>query len=410
MPWRYIDPYIERLSRHTTIYGKYWLCFVTVFRLTVLPFAESCWSDEQKEFKCNTQEIGCNNVCFNLFAPINQVRLWSIQLLAITAPLALYSVFVFHLLDKRKEKERRQKQETEATQTSPYKFHGAEHVRHRVHGEPIPIIGCPAHEKFNKQIIMPDLLNEVREAPNAEKLIWRFYIIMVILRSVFDGLFIYLQWTIYPYHTIVPKVFACQRDPCPHTVECWPSRVREKTIFYHYMYIAAGVTALLNFAEIVYIGPRKILHAFTCVKATSEQMEPDWGTQSVFSSRPSHTSSSRKTRKHHDITSPPATIVEVESRKQTDEESSSRSASPVIQMPPRNFYNYPDRYYEHRPSLFQNRPVAQPHPANIHESLDRPADVADRADRRRRPSVYETRFDRQQANNNNQLLPGQYRQ
>ena len=121
MPWRYIDPYIERLSRHTTIYGKYWLCFVTVFRLTVLPFAESCWSDEQKEFKCNTQEIGCNNVCFNLFAPINQVRLWSIQLLAITAPLALYSVFVFHLLDKRKEKERRQKQQIEASESSPYK-------------------------------------------------------------------------------------------------------------------------------------------------------------------------------------------------------------------------------------------------------------------------------------------------
>ena len=34
------------------------------------------------------------------------------------------------------------------------------------------------------------------------------------------------------------------------------------------MYIAAGVTALLNLAEIVYIGPRKIIHAFTCVKGT----------------------------------------------------------------------------------------------------------------------------------------------
>ena len=190
MPWRYIDPYIERLSRHTTIYGKYWLCFVTVFRLTVLPFAESCWSDEQKEFKCNTQEIGCNNVCFNQFAPINQdsfelnlfsltisgqivkiannsfvftmcskqvkVRLWSIQLLAITAPLALYSVFVFHMLDKRKEKERRQKND-EMLQ-SPYKvathlmpinsflkvqFHGAENLRHRINHDPIPVIGCP---------------------------------------------------------------------------------------------------------------------------------------------------------------------------------------------------------------------------------------------------------------------------
>ena len=51
MPWRYIDPFYEKLSRHTTIYGKYWLIFVTVFRLTVIPFAEHCWSDEQKEFK-----------------------------------------------------------------------------------------------------------------------------------------------------------------------------------------------------------------------------------------------------------------------------------------------------------------------------------------------------------------------
>ena len=85
--------------------------------------------------------------------------------------------------------------------------------------------------------------------------------------------------------------------------------------------------------------------------ATSEQMEPDWGTQSVFSSRPSQ-ASSRKARKHQNLNNP-TTIVEVESRKQTSEESSSRSASPVIQMPPRNFYNYPDRYYEHRPSLFQ---------------------------------------------------------
>ena len=57
----------------------------------------------------------------------------------------------------------------------------------------------------------------------------------------------------------------------------------------------------------------------------------------------------------------------------------------------------------------QNRPAKQI-PANIQtEGVERAADVADRADRRRRPSVYETRFDRH-ANNNNQILPGQHRQ
>jgi len=38
------------------------------------------------------------------------VRLWSMQLLAITAPLAVYFVFLFHMCDKRKEKERRDKE------------------------------------------------------------------------------------------------------------------------------------------------------------------------------------------------------------------------------------------------------------------------------------------------------------
>ena len=90
--------------------------------------------------------------------------------------------------------------------------------------------------------------------------------IKVFLRSVIDASFVYLQWTIYPYKTVVPLIFPCTRWPCPHTVECWPSRVKEKTIFYHYMYIAAAITALLNLAEIVYIGPRRILNAFTCVK------------------------------------------------------------------------------------------------------------------------------------------------
>ena len=46
------------------------------------------------------------------------------------------------------------------------------------------------------------------------------------------------------------------------------------------MYIAAAITALLNLAEIVYIGPRRILNAFTCVKGmiTPDQGRPDGGT------------------------------------------------------------------------------------------------------------------------------------
>ncbi|CBY34079.1 unnamed protein product [Oikopleura dioica] len=219
MPWRYIDPIYEKLSRHSTIYGKYWHIFVTVFRISVLPFADSCWSDEQKEFKCNTQEVGCPNVCFNAFAPINQVRLWSMQVLAITAPLCLYIVYVCHLAENRREKEKREIEDT----TNNIQNGGSAAVRRRKIAEQKLNHGCAAHEKLNMQIIMPDYLNAVREDSTKEKRLWRLYILMVITRTIIDGVFIYLQWTIYPYKEYIPDVYKCNRAPCPYTVECWPS-------------------------------------------------------------------------------------------------------------------------------------------------------------------------------------------
>ena len=92
----------------------------------------------------------------------------------------------------------------------------------------------------------------------------------VFLRTVLDVIFIWMQWQIYPYKAIIPEVFECTRKPCPHTVECWPSRVKEKTIFFHYMYIVACITCLINVAELCYIGPRRILNAFTCCVSTKD--------------------------------------------------------------------------------------------------------------------------------------------
>ena len=97
MSWRYIDPLLEKLSKHSTIVTKYWVCLVVIFRLTMLAFADRVWSDEQKEFKCNTKEVGCDNVCFNRFTPISNVRLWGLQLLALCIPSALYLVYIWHL-------------------------------------------------------------------------------------------------------------------------------------------------------------------------------------------------------------------------------------------------------------------------------------------------------------------------
>lgn len=114
MSWRYIDPLLEKLSKHSTIITKYWVCLVVIFRLTILAFAERVWSDEQKEFKCNTKEVGCDNVCFNRFTPLSNVRLWGLQLLALCIPSALYLVYIWHLVSRAQHDQEDQKQKTRA--------------------------------------------------------------------------------------------------------------------------------------------------------------------------------------------------------------------------------------------------------------------------------------------------------
>lgn len=100
MSWRYIDPLLEKLAKNSTIFTKYWVCLIVIFRLTMLTFADRVWSDEQKEFKCNTKEVGCDNVCFNRFAPLSNIRLWGLQLLALCIPSALYLIYIWHLVSR----------------------------------------------------------------------------------------------------------------------------------------------------------------------------------------------------------------------------------------------------------------------------------------------------------------------
>lgn len=114
MSWRYIDPLLERLTKHSTIITKYWVCLVVIFRLTMLAFADRVWSDEQKEFKCNTKEVGCDNVCFNRFTPLSNVRLWGLQLLALCIPCALYLVYLWHLVGRAQHDQEDNKQKQRA--------------------------------------------------------------------------------------------------------------------------------------------------------------------------------------------------------------------------------------------------------------------------------------------------------
>ena len=46
---------------------------------------------------------GCDNVCFNSFSPISNVRLWGLQLLSISIPITLYLVYIWHVIVRTQE-------------------------------------------------------------------------------------------------------------------------------------------------------------------------------------------------------------------------------------------------------------------------------------------------------------------
>lgn len=56
------------------------------------------WGDEQSDFVCNTQQPGCENVCYDLAFPISHVRFWVLQIIAIATPKLLYLGHVLHVI------------------------------------------------------------------------------------------------------------------------------------------------------------------------------------------------------------------------------------------------------------------------------------------------------------------------
>ncbi|OCT65740.1 hypothetical protein XELAEV_18041983mg [Xenopus laevis] len=146
--------------------------------------------DEKSAFMCNTQQPGCNSVCYDHYFPISHICLWAIQLIIVSTPALLVAM---HEL--------------------------AEVKKHKV-----KISGT----------------------------LWWTCIISVFFRIIFEAAFMYIFYLIYPGYSII-RLVKCDAYPCPNTVDCFVSRPTEKTIFTIFMLVASGVCIVLNVAEVVFL-------------------------------------------------------------------------------------------------------------------------------------------------------------
>ena len=123
MSWMFLRDLLSGVNKYSTGIGRIWLAVVFIFRLLVyMVAAEHVWKEEQKEFECNVRQPGCENVCFDYFFPISQVRFWALQLIMVSTPSLLVVLHVAY-------REGRERRPRKKLYVSPGTMGGLNHQR-----------------------------------------------------------------------------------------------------------------------------------------------------------------------------------------------------------------------------------------------------------------------------------------
>ena len=111
---------LEEIHNHSTFVGKVWLTVLVVFRIVLTAVGgESIYSDEQTKFTCNTRQPGCDNVCYDAFAPLSHVRFWVFQIVVISTPSVMYLGYAVHRLARASQDERRRASRRRPSRRTP---------------------------------------------------------------------------------------------------------------------------------------------------------------------------------------------------------------------------------------------------------------------------------------------------
>ncbi|XP_042558776.1 gap junction alpha-3 protein-like isoform X2 [Clupea harengus] len=232
--WSFLGRLLENAQEHSTVIGKVWLTVLFIFRILVLgAAAEEVWGDEQSDFTCNTQQPGCENVCYDEAFPISHIRFWVLQIIFVSTPTLIYLGHVLHI------------------EKDLYRNGGEGGGGGGGGGKKEK---PPIRDEHGKIRIRGALL--------------RTYIFNIIFKTLFEVGFILGQYFLYGFQ--LRPLYKCARWPCPNSVDCFISRPTEKTIFIIFMLVVACVSLLLNLLEIYHLGWKKVKQGMT------NEFAPEW--------------------------------------------------------------------------------------------------------------------------------------
>ncbi|XP_062983893.1 gap junction alpha-3 protein [Elgaria multicarinata webbii] len=253
--WNFLGRLLENAQEHSTVIGKVWLTVLFIFRILVLGAAtEEVWGDEQSDFTCNTQQPGCENVCYDEAFPISHIRFWVLQIIFVSTPTLIYLGHVLHIV-RMEEKKKEKEEEMRKTGISRNSGHlqGSK-------GETGSGDNSSSKEPLPQKVEKLPLRDEHGRIRMAGALL-RTYVFNIIFKTLFEIAFILGQYFLYGFE--LKPLYRCSRWPCPNTVDCFISRPTEKTIFIIFMLAVACLSLLLNMFEMYHLGWKKFKQGMT---------------------------------------------------------------------------------------------------------------------------------------------------
>ncbi|XP_075333246.1 gap junction alpha-3 protein-like isoform X1 [Odontesthes bonariensis] len=245
--WSFLGRLLENAQEHSTVIGKVWLTVLFIFRILVLgAAAEEVWGDEQSDFTCNTQQPGCENVCYDEAFPISHIRFWVLQIIFVSTPTLIYLGHVLHIVRMEEKRRERDDEHRKAGQ-------------HQEDHDPLYHNGAGDGDGGGKKEKPP--IRDEHGKIRIRGALLRTYIFNIIFKTLFEVGFILGQYFLYGFR--LRPLYKCSRWPCPNTVDCFISRPTEKTIFIIFMLVVACVSLLLNLLEIYHLGWKKVKQGVT---------------------------------------------------------------------------------------------------------------------------------------------------
>ncbi|XP_041829544.1 gap junction gamma-1 protein-like [Melanotaenia boesemani] len=266
MSWSFLTRLLEEINNHSTFVGKIWLTVLIVFRIVLTALGgESIYNDEQSKFACNSRQPGCENVCYDAFAPLSHVRFWVFQIILVATPSIMYLGYAVNKIARAKE-QGDSGGGSSLSQRKPKKPYLVGRKQHRGieeaedDNEEDPMIyeetgaesdsgGTAKEDNNGKQV--KKVRHDGRQRIKEDGLM-HIYVLQLLVRSVLEVAFLCGQYALYGF--AVPDNYVCSTLPCPHTVDCFVSRPTEKTIFLRMMYAVSLLCLVLNIWELLHLG------------------------------------------------------------------------------------------------------------------------------------------------------------